>query len=100
LTPARAPPNQVAAGPVAQWSEQGAHNALVGGSSPSGPTRHHKYHLKSLDNSRKCPTLKIPWDTSLRFEGENRGLVQGRIRACPGVQWRRRRLVRDLRVRK
>ncbi len=25
-------------GPVAQRSEQGAHNALVGGSSPSGPT--------------------------------------------------------------
>ena len=25
-------------GPVAQWLEQGAHNALVGGSSPSGPT--------------------------------------------------------------
>src|SRR5690606_4098921 len=25
-------------GRVAQWSEQGAHNALVGGSSPSAPT--------------------------------------------------------------
>ena len=26
-------------GPVAQWLEQSAHNALVGGSSPSGPTK-------------------------------------------------------------
>lgn len=30
-------------GPVAQWSEQGAHNALVGGSSPSGPTKPHYF---------------------------------------------------------
>ena len=27
-----------AAGPVAQWSELAAHNRLVGGSSPPGPT--------------------------------------------------------------
>ena len=25
-------------GPVAQWLEQGTHNPLVGGSTPSGPT--------------------------------------------------------------
>src|SRR6185295_17736468 len=28
------------AGPVAQWSEPAAHNRLVGGSSPPGPTTH------------------------------------------------------------
>jgi hypothetical protein len=27
-------------GPVAQWSELAAHNRLVGGSSPPGPTTH------------------------------------------------------------
>jgi integrase len=36
-------------GPVAQWLEPAAHNRLVGGSSPSGPTKFFKL-LKSLDN--------------------------------------------------
>jgi hypothetical protein len=40
LTCAPFPPITTRHGPVAQWSEQGAHNALVGGSSPSGPTTH------------------------------------------------------------
>ena len=31
--------NRRAVGPVAQWLEPAAHNRLVGGSSPSGPTR-------------------------------------------------------------
>jgi hypothetical protein len=29
---------QLAAGPVAQWLEPAAHNGLVAGSSPAGPT--------------------------------------------------------------
>jgi hypothetical protein len=29
---------RVVSGPVAQWSELAAHNRLVGGSSPPGPT--------------------------------------------------------------
>jgi hypothetical protein len=32
------PPPARCAGPVAQWSEPTAHNGLVGGSSPPGPT--------------------------------------------------------------
>src|SRR5712692_11814211 len=31
---------QLAAGPVAQWLEPAAHNGLVAGSSPAGPTTH------------------------------------------------------------
>jgi endonuclease YncB( thermonuclease family) len=42
-TPALCPPpnspNGSGVGPVAQWLEPAAHNRLVGGSSPSGPTR-------------------------------------------------------------
>ena len=30
-------------GGIAQWLEQGAHNALVGGSSPSAPTTHSQF---------------------------------------------------------
>ncbi len=37
-------------GPVAQWLEPGAHNALVGGSSPSGPTT----------TPCKCETIPTP----------------------------------------
>ena len=33
-----APRGRSAAGPVAQWLEPAAHNGLVGGSSPPGPT--------------------------------------------------------------
>jgi hypothetical protein len=40
--PATLPPTafqrQTAAGPVAQWLEPAAHNGLVAGSSPAGPT--------------------------------------------------------------
>jgi hypothetical protein len=32
------PNRQFAAGPVAQWLEPAAHNGLVAGSSPAGPT--------------------------------------------------------------
>ena len=32
-------PFPIFCGAVAQWSEQGAHNLLVAGSSPAGPTR-------------------------------------------------------------
>ena len=43
------PDRQNSAGPVAQWSEQGAHNALVGGSSPSGPTNPRSRHNEIND---------------------------------------------------
>jgi hypothetical protein len=33
----------LAAGPVAQWLEPAAHNGLVAGSSPAGPTNEIKY---------------------------------------------------------
>jgi hypothetical protein len=35
--------NSALGGPVAQWSEPAAHNRLVGGSSPSGPTKIFQY---------------------------------------------------------
>jgi hypothetical protein len=38
-------------GPVAQWSELAAHNRLVGGSSPPGPTTH-SYRLLVSYNTR------------------------------------------------
>ncbi|MET4278090.1 hypothetical protein ABIB68_006491 [Bradyrhizobium sp. F1.2.2] len=34
----RSPASRLAAGPVAQWLEPAAHNGLVAGSSPAGPT--------------------------------------------------------------
>lgn len=36
-------PPATTAGPVAQWLEPAAHNRLVGGSSPSGPTIYFQY---------------------------------------------------------
>ena len=38
--PKRCQALKFAEGPVAQWLERSAHNRLVGGSSPSGPTKH------------------------------------------------------------
>ncbi|MEY9463511.1 hypothetical protein ABH973_003924 [Bradyrhizobium ottawaense] len=35
----RVPASRLAAGPVAQWLEPAAHNGLVAGSSPAGPTK-------------------------------------------------------------
>ena len=59
LDPSRSSATQNPYGPVAQWLEQGAHNALVGGSSPSGPTKPPK---KSKKSKTKCPTFEA-WDT-------------------------------------
>src|SRR6187431_2382748 len=39
-------PRPFAAGPVAQWLEPAAHNGLVAGSSPAGPTNEIKYLAK------------------------------------------------------
>src|SRR4051812_15454486 len=39
------------AGPVAQWLELAAHNRLVGGSSPPGPTTH-SHRLCIVENTR------------------------------------------------
>jgi hypothetical protein len=46
-------------GPVAQWLEPTAHNGLVGGSNPPGPTMH---RLRSLVLNDLTPKLssKIP----------------------------------------
>lgn len=45
------------AGPVAQWLEPAAHNRLVGGSSPSGPTK------ISKDLYRAARIAGFPWST-------------------------------------
>jgi hypothetical protein len=37
-------------GPVAQWSEPAAHNRLVPGSSPGGPTNKIKYLMRTADD--------------------------------------------------
>jgi hypothetical protein len=42
-TVARRFPRRPAAGPVAQWLEPAAHNGLVAGSSPAGPTSEINY---------------------------------------------------------
>jgi hypothetical protein len=41
-------------GPVAQWLELTAHNRLVAGSSPAGPTTFHKTRLTSLRQYGGC----------------------------------------------
>jgi hypothetical protein len=45
----RPPCGPPAAGPVAQWLEPAAHNGLVAGSSPAGPT-------KQIDGVSGCST--------------------------------------------
>ena len=58
-----------AAGPVAQWLEPAAHNGLVAGSSPAGPTtlmiRRRSCSSaivhRSLQNSLFCKLILLPW---------------------------------------
>src|SRR5262249_10321889 len=45
----RAARGRPAAGPVAQWLEPAAHNRLVAGSSPAGPTNNFKYLSRLLE---------------------------------------------------
>jgi hypothetical protein len=47
-------PRPFAAGPVAQWLEPAAHNGLVAGSSPAGPTKE-SVDLSSLADRDHCP---------------------------------------------
>jgi hypothetical protein len=49
-------------GPVAQWSEPAAHNRLVGGSSPPGPTMHSRnsgLEIKELRIGRRAPNPSL-----------------------------------------
>jgi hypothetical protein len=50
---------QLAAGPVAQWLEPAAHNGLVAGSSPAGPTNFGMYITKP---SRPISGVGYPFD--------------------------------------
>src|SRR5215467_11117440 len=43
-------------GPVAQWSEPTAHNGLVGGSSPPGPTTH-SFEPRDFPETSKRPAI-------------------------------------------
>ena len=57
-------------GPVAQWLEPTAHNRLVGGSSPPGPTTHSSQYPKSLthykgDKSSRLCAVEIGHARSL-----------------------------------
>src|SRR5215218_9557586 len=48
------------AGPVAQWSERAAHNGLVGGSSPYGPTAAAALStLRPQDSAGGAPLLGV-----------------------------------------
>jgi hypothetical protein len=55
-----------AGGPVAQWLEQSAHNALVGGSSPSGPTR--SFEIKGLNAKTLWSWFLWDFSKNSRFE--------------------------------
>ena len=48
-------------GAVAQWLEPGAHNALVGGSSPSGPTTTARGMARILSDRIKLARIGIVW---------------------------------------
>jgi hypothetical protein len=47
-------------GPVAQWSEQGTHNPLVGGSNPSRPTLRLQFCSPNLPEPRECRGGAVP----------------------------------------
>src|SRR5262245_10727226 len=71
--------NKPASGPVAQWLEPAAHNGLVGGSSPPGPTS-----LRSL--------------RELRLGKPRRAVAQRAKAAAPKPQGRRRACCRELKL--
>jgi hypothetical protein len=59
---------RVVIGPVAQWSELAAHNRLVGGSSPPGPTNNfNNLYLKCLLQLNRESVLATPLATSCRL---------------------------------
>jgi hypothetical protein len=61
-------------GPVAQWSELAAHNRLVGGSSPPGPTT----HSLTTDLHQACPR-KTPF-----VESDGARWCVSRVSIAPG----------------
>jgi Protein of unknown function (DUF1810) len=101
----------VTAGPVAQWSELAAHNRLVGGSSPPGPTNKfnslleaRRYRLTS--GLRPALQAKGPW-TQLRHQvgagtltgltSNSRAMQQGQLSKGLQVEpWKLRRSTRYL----
>jgi hypothetical protein len=60
--------SHVDSGPVAQWLELAAHNRLVGGSSPPGPTNNfNNLYLKCLLRLNRESNLATPLATSCRL---------------------------------
>ena len=78
-------------GPVAQWLEPTAHNGLVGGSSPPGPTTQSPKSLIT-ETLREQAALARPVRRTI-FDiwfllgkiGRNLGLVSGRKTSVPGA---------------
>src|SRR5262245_46191046 len=69
---------QPAAGPVAQWLEPAAHNGLVAGSSPAGPTN-------VFNSSEGCDIAA----ESLWLSQAKSSLTVARLLSCDGTQsWR------------
>jgi hypothetical protein len=88
LDPACASARQKRRGPVAQRLEQGAHNALVGGSSPSGPTNHR--HLAKKNNTLAFSGGPVGFrGAPLRNSGRNRGCDYDRKAPTSISQWGR-----------
>lgn len=58
------------AGPVAQWLEPAAHNRLVGGSSPSGPTNLHKSLILNDNFQLDFPAYTAKDTAAYTFEPE------------------------------
>jgi hypothetical protein len=66
----RSPANRREYGPVAQWLELAAHNRLVGGSSPPGPTTHSGICGDFLAGSEKPRIGGVPCEGLVSTEAQ------------------------------
>ena len=78
-------------GPVAQWSEPTAHNGLVGGSSPPGPTMlgelsqgDESQHARGRQRQCRARSLFVVWFTVLRCRRRHRPVTESASRARTG----------------
>ena len=81
-------------GPVAQWLEPTAHNGLVAGSSPAGPTTHTRERTRFLKSSKNslCGELFIGGfvsaETVSRLRAAFAGKISGLEILVPGADFR------------
>jgi hypothetical protein len=74
-------------GPIAQWLELAAHNRLVPGSSPGGPTNQSWYFARFIAGSSKVPYCG-------QFIRRTRNHLEPRLLRRPMIGW----LCRDISV--